>query len=100
MGVHLRGRFRREGLEVGPLLGYECTTSLRHGQYQMQFVLEAALPKDSQFLTFQRVLRTSDDDMLWKVLVVGSVSWGPSTGSRTIGFWLRSLWIEPLSESG
>jgi hypothetical protein len=33
--VRLRRRVRREGLEVGPLLGYECTTSLGHGQYQM-----------------------------------------------------------------
>jgi len=35
VGVRLHRRFRREGLEVGPLLGYECTTSLGHGQYQM-----------------------------------------------------------------
>jgi hypothetical protein len=35
------------------------------------------LPKDSQFFTFQRMLWASDGDMLWKVLVVGSVSWGP-----------------------
>jgi hypothetical protein len=43
----------------------------------MQLVPETPLPKDSQFFPFQRMLRASDDDMLWKVLVVGSVSWGP-----------------------
>jgi hypothetical protein len=81
VGVRLRRRIRREGLEVGPLLGYEGTTSLGHSQNQMRFALITPLPKDSQFFTFQRMLRTSDGDMLWKVLVVGSVSWGPSITS-------------------
>jgi hypothetical protein len=34
-GVRLRRRIRRESLEVGPLLGYECTTSLGQSQNQM-----------------------------------------------------------------
>jgi hypothetical protein len=33
--VHLRRRIRRESFEVGPLLGYECTTSLGQSQNQM-----------------------------------------------------------------
>jgi len=43
------------------------------------------LPKDSQFFTFQRMLWASDGDMLWEVLVVGSVSWGPSIISTKVG---------------
>jgi hypothetical protein len=35
VGVRLRRRIRRESLEVGPLLGYECTTSLGQSQNQM-----------------------------------------------------------------
>jgi hypothetical protein len=35
VGVRLRRRIPREGLELGPFLGYECTTSLGHSQYQM-----------------------------------------------------------------
>jgi hypothetical protein len=35
LGVRLRRRIRRESLEVGPLLGYECTTSLGQSQDQM-----------------------------------------------------------------
>ena len=35
VGVRLRWRIRRESLEVGPLLGYECTTSLGQSQNQM-----------------------------------------------------------------
>jgi hypothetical protein len=38
------------------------------------------LPKNSQFFTFQWVLRASNGDMLWKILVVGSMSCGPSMG--------------------
>jgi hypothetical protein len=33
--VGVRLRIRRESLEVGPLLGYECTTSLGQSQNQM-----------------------------------------------------------------
>jgi hypothetical protein len=85
VGFRLRWRIRGESLEVGPLLGYECATSLRQNQNQMQFVPKTALPKNSQFFTFQRMLRTSDGDMFGEVLVVGSVSWGPSTKSITLG---------------
>jgi uncharacterized protein involved in copper resistance len=35
VGVRLRRRIRREGLEVGPLLGYERTTSLGQSQNQV-----------------------------------------------------------------
>jgi hypothetical protein len=35
VGVRLRRRIRWEGLEVGPLFGYECTTSLGQSQDQM-----------------------------------------------------------------
>jgi hypothetical protein len=35
VGIRLVRRIRREGLEVGPLLGYECTTSLGQSQNQM-----------------------------------------------------------------
>jgi hypothetical protein len=35
VGVRLRRRIRREGLEVGPLLGYECTTSLGQSKNQV-----------------------------------------------------------------
>ena len=35
LGVRWRRRIRRESLEVGPLLGYECTTSLGQSQDQM-----------------------------------------------------------------
>jgi hypothetical protein len=31
----LRWRIRRESLQIGPLLGYECTTSLGQSQNQM-----------------------------------------------------------------
>jgi hypothetical protein len=33
--VRLRRRIQRESLEVGPLLGYECTTSLGQSKDQM-----------------------------------------------------------------
>ena len=45
----------------------------------MQFVLITPLSKNSQFFPFQWMLWASDGDMLGKVLVVGSVSGGPST---------------------
>jgi len=35
VGIRLRQRIRRESLEVGPLLGYERTTSLGQSQNQM-----------------------------------------------------------------
>ena len=47
VGFRLCWRIRGGSLEVGPLLGYECPTSLRQNQNQMQFVPETALPKDS-----------------------------------------------------
>jgi hypothetical protein len=66
----------------------------------MRLALVKPSPKDSECFSFERMMRSSDGDMLWQVLVVGSVWWGRSTEFPTIGFWLMSLWIEPFSESG
>jgi hypothetical protein len=66
----------------------------------MRLALVKPSPKDCQCFAFKRMMRSSDGDMFWQVLEMGSLSWGRSTEFRTIGFWLTSLWIAPFSKSG
>ena len=51
----------------------------------------APMPSDSVSIHYPKTTRSG----FWK-----ATSSPVSTGFRTIGFWLTSPWIEPLSESG
>jgi len=78
VGFRLDQQILREIAEVGPLLRYERATSIGQNQDQMWLALVTPSPKDSDCFSFKWMMRAGDGDMLWQVLVVGSVSWGPS----------------------
>jgi hypothetical protein len=71
-------RTLQERIEVGPLSRYEGATSIGQNQDQMYLALVTPSTKDSQRSPHKRMMWASDGDMLWQVLVVGSVLWGPS----------------------
>lgn len=69
-------------LKVGPLSGDQRLTAVGQNEHELQAVWHAGLPKNLQRLSFEWVMKTRDDDAFRKVLMMGSVSWFPSTTSR------------------
>jgi hypothetical protein len=68
--------------EVRPFSGNEGLTSIRQDQYELQAGGHARLAKDLQRLSMERMMRASDGDAFGKVLMMGSVWWCSSIGSR------------------
>ena len=76
-------------LEVGPVGGDQRLASVRQNENELQAVRHACLPEDLQRLSFERMMRTRDGHAFGEVLMMGSVSWFPSTTSTTIGCPVR-----------
>ena len=70
-------------LKVGPVSGDQRFTAIRQNEHEVQASRHAHFSKDLQRLPFEWVMRTRDDDAFREVLMVGSVSWCPSTTSIT-----------------
>ena len=71
-------------LEVRPIGRDQRLTSVRQNENELQAAAHARLPEDLQRLSFEGVMRTRDGHPFRKVLMMGSVSWFPSTISITI----------------
>jgi hypothetical protein len=81
------GRLAVSSVEVRPLSGNQRLTAVRQYDHKLQAAGHASLPKDLQRLPMEWMMRTPDGHTLWKVLMVGSVSWCPSIPYRTTGCW-------------
>jgi len=79
----VRWRLAVSSVEVCPLGGNQRLTAVRQYDHKLQAAGHAGLPKDLQRLPMEWMMRTCDGHTFWKVLMVGSVSWCPSTGSIT-----------------
>jgi hypothetical protein len=71
--------------EISPVGGDQRLAAIRQNENQLQAIGHARLPEDLQRLSFERVMRTRDGHAFGEVLVMGSVSWFPSTTCRTNG---------------
>ena len=79
-----RFRYARGLAEVGPVGGDPRLASIRQKDNKLHASPHAHLAEDLQRLTLKGVMRTSDGDAFGKVLMMGSVSWCPSTISITV----------------
>jgi hypothetical protein len=70
-------------LKVGPVSRDQRLSAIRQNKHELQAGRHAHFSKNPQRLSFEWVVRTRDDDAFREVLMVGSVSWFPSTGSIT-----------------
>jgi hypothetical protein len=61
-----------------------ATCALRQNEHELQAAGHTRLAKNLQRLSFEWVMRTRDSHAFGKVLMMGSVSWCPSTKSRKI----------------
>jgi hypothetical protein len=77
-------RCARRILEVGPIGGDKRLAAVRKNQYELQTVRHACLSEDLQRLSFEGMMRTRDGHPFWELLMMGSVSWFPSTTSGRI----------------
>jgi hypothetical protein len=72
-------------LEICPIGGNQGLAAVWQNENELQAAAHAGLPEDLQRLSVEGVVRTRDGDAFGKVLVMGSVSWCPSTTSVTSG---------------
>jgi hypothetical protein len=79
----VRWRLAVSSVEVCPLGGNQRLTAVRQYDHKLQAAGHAGLPKDLQRLPMEWMMRTSDGHTFGEVLMVGSVSWCPSTTSIT-----------------
>jgi hypothetical protein len=79
----VRWRLAVSSVEVCPLGGNQRFTAVRQYDHKLQAAGHAGLPKDLQRLPMEWMMRTRDGHTFGKVLMVGSVSWFPSTRFRT-----------------
>ena len=74
------------GLEVRPVGGDQRLASVRQNENELQAAGHAGLAEDLQRLSVEWVMRTRDGHAFGEVLMMGSVSWFPSTTSVTSGW--------------
>jgi hypothetical protein len=77
------GRARRS-LKICPIGGNQGLAAVWQNENELQAAAHAGLPEDLQRLSVEGMVRTRDGDAFGKVLMMGSVSWCPSTTSITI----------------
>jgi hypothetical protein len=76
----------RRILKVGPFGGDQRLASVRQNENELQAVGHACLSEDLQRLSFEGVMRTSDRHSFRELLMMGSLSWFPSTTWTTNGY--------------
>ena len=78
---------RREDLygrgEVGPIGGNQRFTAIGQDQDEKELTLPMHRPENVEGPAFERVASTENSDLLWEVLMMGSMSWVPSIVSIT-----------------
>jgi len=70
-------------LEIRPVSRNQRLTTVGQHEHELQAAGHAGVPENLQRLSFKRVMRPGDRHAFWKVLMVGSVWWFPSTRYRT-----------------
>jgi hypothetical protein len=70
-------------LKIGPVRGDPRLTAVRQKEHELQTGGHADLAEDLQRLPFEGMMRTRDLHAFRNVLMMGSVSYAPSTRSRT-----------------
>src|SRR6267143_280622 len=75
-------RCDRRILKVGPVGGDQRLAAVRQNENELQAVGHARLPEDLQRLSFEGMVGTSDRHPFREVLMMGSLSWFPSTRFR------------------
>jgi hypothetical protein len=80
-------RFGRAGgfLKIRPVSGDPRLAAVGQEEHELQAGAHAHLSEDAQRLAFEGMMRTRDCDAVGEVLMMGSVSYAPSTIYRTIG---------------
>jgi hypothetical protein len=73
-------------LKIRPLSGDPRLTAVGQEEHELQAGAHAHLPEDRQRLTFEGMMRTRDSDVFGEVLMMGSLSYAPSTICRTNGW--------------
>jgi len=94
-GLRKAGR----SFEVGPVGGNQRLTSVRQKEHELQTAGHVGLPEDLQRLSFEGVMGTGDGHPFREVLMMGSVSWCPSTTGVTNGRCVSSNTESPTSAS-
>ena len=72
-------------LKIRPVSGDPRLTAVGQEDHKVQAGTHTHLSKDLQRPAFERMMRTRDSDTFGEVLMMGSVSWCPSTMSVTSG---------------
>jgi hypothetical protein len=81
---HRRLRRAGDSFEVRPVSRDQRLTSVRQNENKLQSAGHTGLPKDFQRSSMEWMMRTRDGHAFGKVLMMGSLSWFPSTTSRKI----------------
>jgi hypothetical protein len=84
-------------LIIRPIGGDPRLAAVRQNQHELQAGWHAHSSKDLQRLAFEGMMWTRDGDALGEVLMMGSVSCGPSIRFPTPNFWracARGLWTD------
>jgi hypothetical protein len=79
------GRF----LKIRPVNGDPRLTAVWQEEHELQAGAHVHLSEDLQRLAFEWVMRTRDSDAFGEVLMMGSLSYAPSTTSRKICWYGR-----------
>jgi hypothetical protein len=74
-------------LKIGPISGYQRLAAVGQNEHELQAVRHARLSKDLQRLSLERVMGTRDSHAHGNVLMMGSVSCGPSIRFPTLNCW-------------
>ena len=75
------------GVEISPIGRDENGIGVWWGEQKIALAAPPLLTKNSDEFPFQRMTSTEDRYLLWKRVMVGSLSIDRSTASRTIGSW-------------
>ena len=73
-------------VKIRPFDRNKRSTAVGQDQEQLRTTLPMNEPVYGEALTFEGMTRSSDGDAWRKILVMGSVSWFPSTGSASNGW--------------
>jgi hypothetical protein len=73
------------GVEISPIGRDENGIGVRWGEQKIALAAPPLLTKNSDNFPFQRMTRTEDRYLLWKRVMVGSLSSDRSTRSATSG---------------
>jgi hypothetical protein len=79
------------GGQIGPIGGDQRFTAIRQDQNQMQSAMPMDVPKNSERLAFERMAGTDNGDSLGEVVMMGSVSYVPSTRCDITSYLRRWL---------